>query len=83
MTTHYTYDDNDRVESAGLNTHLYDDNGNTLTVLLGTCTVEYRYNSKNQLIEAGDEKSMALTPLTPDISFPLTISAELDMNQSQ
>lgn len=66
VLTEYTYDDNDRLLSAGVNTYTYDANGNTLVAVLDGDTIEYSYNSKNQLIEM--ENSAGTTQYAYNIS---------------
>lgn len=52
VSTAYTYDDNDRLITAGGETYTYDDNGNTLSKTLGGETSTFSYDSKNQLNQA-------------------------------
>jgi RHS repeat-associated protein len=52
VSTAYSYDDNDRLMSAGGNTYSYDDNGNTLTKTEGGVTTTNVYDLRNKLVSS-------------------------------
>lgn len=52
LQTNYSYDDNDRLLQAGSTVYSYDANGSTLSEGDGVELKTYRYNARNQLVEA-------------------------------
>ena len=50
----YSYDNNDRVLTAGDSSFAYDENGNTLSETDGSTTKTYTYNAKNKLTDFTD-----------------------------
>jgi len=49
-TTNYSYDDADRLLSAGMTTYGWDNNGNLITRIVEISTTTYAYDSENRLI---------------------------------
>lgn len=62
VSTTYSYDDNDRLLTAGATTYGYDDQGNQLTVTEGSNLTEQNYNALNKLISSQVNSE-------PEISF--------------
>lgn len=59
--TLYTYDDNDRIQTAGNLTFNYDDNGNTTRIGDGTSFTDYTYDIENRLTSATDDVTTTFT----------------------
>jgi len=58
-TVSYSYDANDRIQTAGTDSFSYDANGNTLTATQAGVTTTYNYNAQNRLTEAVTGASIA------------------------
>jgi Rhs family protein len=61
VVTAYTYDANDRLQSAGAFTHVYDDNGNTISKTDGVDLTTYSYDYENRLINSLDPSGVSTT----------------------
>ena len=57
VSTTYSYDDNDRLTSAGGETYSYDANGNTIEKSIDGETSSYNYDAKNHLNDASLKNS--------------------------
>lgn len=66
IITGYSYDDNDRLQSAGSDTYSYDDNGNTISESVDGIASTYTYNSKNRLTAANRGGVVQLMSYDPD-----------------